>query len=57
MTQAARDDLRAREDEVADLRAQLLAVQSSLGEPLKVAEGFAHVRNRDGNGFCVQLQI
>jgi chromosome segregation ATPase len=39
MTQAARDDLRAREDEVADLRAQLLAVQSSLGEPLKVAEG------------------
>jgi DNA repair exonuclease SbcCD ATPase subunit len=39
MTQAARDDLRAREDEVADLRAQLLAAQSSLGEPLKVAEG------------------
>lgn len=39
MTQAARDDLRAREDEVADLRAQLLAVQSSMGEPLKLAEG------------------
>jgi chromosome segregation ATPase len=57
MTQAARDDLRAREDEVADLRAQLLAVQSSLGEPLKVAEGSRTSGTGIGSGFCGSVQI
>jgi DNA repair exonuclease SbcCD ATPase subunit len=38
MTQAARDDLREREDEIASLRAQLMALQAGMGEQLRVAD-------------------
>jgi DNA repair exonuclease SbcCD ATPase subunit len=38
MTQAARDDLREREDEIASLRAQLMAAQAGMGEQLRVAD-------------------